>query len=113
MPIILTCPLVYFHQYEFKRLKELVVAVDCFCHLLLLLFAVVTLVVEFRYVVCEGFRDPDRTVFQYLIGVNDTLNELRLNDKGNDVKEVVPLEMLLEDAEFFQYMKNSNERWIL
>ena len=63
-----------------------------------------------RYVVCEGYRDTDRVVYQYLIGVNDTLNDLHKNEPDRDVKEVVPLEMILEDAEFFQYVKSSNER---
>ena len=63
-----------------------------------------------RYVVCEDYRDLNRTVYQYLIGVNDTLNDLQANEKDKDVKEVVPLEMLLEDKDFFNYVKSSNER---
>lgn len=67
----------------------------------------------FRYVVCEGYRDPERIIYQYLIGVNDTINDLRLQNQDSDVKEVVPLETLLGDQEFFDYVKASNERCFL
>ncbi|XP_076817164.1 cap-specific mRNA (nucleoside-2'-O-)-methyltransferase 1-like isoform X2 [Clavelina lepadiformis] len=63
-----------------------------------------------RYVVCEGYRDSDRQIFAYLMEINDSINEFKSSNPGKDVKSVVPLDVLLDDTEFFNYVKSSNER---
>nr|XP_002121619.3 cap-specific mRNA (nucleoside-2'-O-)-methyltransferase 1 [Ciona intestinalis] len=62
-----------------------------------------------RYAVCQGYRDEDRQLFNYLIEINDQMNEFKKSSVNQDVKAVVPLEILTGDQEFFNYMKTSNE----
>lgn len=62
-----------------------------------------------RYVICKGYRDSERLVAEYLMSVNGDLNECKDTDK--DIASAVPLDILLEDAEFCDYLTKSNERW--
>lgn len=48
-------------------------------------------------------------VREYMFRVNLKLNQLR--DTDTDVSDVVPLSIIKDDADFFQFMVNSNERW--
>jgi len=59
-----------------------------------------------RYVVCSGFRDTERLMSEYLLHVNNEMNELK--DLDEDVNDVFPMESMLEDDQFFKYIKNSN-----
>ena len=63
-----------------------------------------------RYVVCKGYRDADkRRVFEYLLMVNDALNDLKTSDPDQEVNEVVPFETISEDLDFQAYVKKYNE----
>ncbi|KAG9347247.1 hypothetical protein JZ751_004814 [Albula glossodonta] len=61
-----------------------------------------------RYVVCRGLKPGSDAVREYLFTVNLKLNQLRNTDM--DVNEVVPLDIIKGDTDFFQYMITSNER---
>jgi len=60
-----------------------------------------------RYVVCSGFRDDEqRLMSEYLLHINNEMNELKQTDE--DVTDVFPMESMLEDVDFFSYVKSSN-----
>ncbi|XP_068609863.1 cap-specific mRNA (nucleoside-2'-O-)-methyltransferase 1 [Brachionichthys hirsutus] len=61
-----------------------------------------------RYVVCRGLKPGSDAVREYMFRVNLKMNQLRNTDA--DVTDVVPLSIVKEDADFYQYMVNSNER---
>ncbi|XP_051737035.1 cap-specific mRNA (nucleoside-2'-O-)-methyltransferase 1 [Ctenopharyngodon idella] len=60
-----------------------------------------------RYVVCKGLKPGTDTVREYMFTINLKLNQFRHSDR--DVTEVVPLDIIKGDTDFFQFMINSNE----
>ncbi|KAF3849873.1 hypothetical protein F7725_019592 [Dissostichus mawsoni] len=60
-----------------------------------------------RYVVCRGLKPGSDAIREYMFRVNLKLNQLRNTD--TDVTEVVPLSLIKEDTDFYQFMVNSNE----
>ncbi|KAL6095979.1 cmtr1 [Pungitius sinensis] len=60
-----------------------------------------------RYVVCRGLKPGSEAVREYMFRVNLKLNQLRNTDR--DVTDVVPLSIIKEDLDFYQFMVNSNE----
>uniref|UniRef100_A0A3Q2NN56 Cap-specific mRNA (nucleoside-2'-O-)-methyltransferase 1 n=1 Tax=Fundulus heteroclitus TaxID=8078 RepID=A0A3Q2NN56_FUNHE len=60
-----------------------------------------------RYIVCRSLKPGSDAVREYMFRVNLKLNQLRNRD--TDVTEVVPLSIIKEDTDFFQFMVNSNE----
>jgi len=58
--------------------------------------------------VCRGLKPGSDAVREYMFKINLKLNQLR--NKDTDVTEVVPLSIIKEDADFYQFMVNSNER---
>ncbi|TRY88519.1 hypothetical protein DNTS_014072 [Danionella cerebrum] len=60
-----------------------------------------------RYVVCKGLKPGTDAVREYMFTINLKLNQFRASDR--DVTEVVPLEIIKGDTDFFQYMISSNE----
>uniref|UniRef100_A0A8C9S7Z9 Cap-specific mRNA (nucleoside-2'-O-)-methyltransferase 1 n=1 Tax=Scleropages formosus TaxID=113540 RepID=A0A8C9S7Z9_SCLFO len=61
-----------------------------------------------RYVVCRGLKPGSDPVRDYLFTVNLKLNQLKHAE--SDVTEVVPLDIIKADTDFYNYMINSNER---
>ncbi|KAK3547628.1 hypothetical protein QTP86_026269 [Hemibagrus guttatus] len=61
-----------------------------------------------RYVVCKNLKPGSDAVRDYLFKVNLKLNHLRQSE--SDVTDVVPLEIIKGDTDFFQHMMDSNER---
>lgn len=61
-----------------------------------------------RYVVCRGLKPGSDAVREYMFKINLKLNQLRNTD--TDVISVVPLSIIKEDTDFYQFMVNSNER---
>ncbi|KAG7323755.1 hypothetical protein KOW79_013457 [Hemibagrus wyckioides] len=61
-----------------------------------------------RYVVCKNLKPGSDAVRDYLFKVNLKLNHLRQSE--SDVTDVVPLEVIKGDTDFFQHMMDSNER---
>lgn len=57
---------------------------------------------------CRGLKPGSDAVREYMFKVNLKLNMLRNTER--DVKEVVPLSIIKEDTDFYQFMVNSNER---
>lgn len=64
--------------------------------------------VLYRYIVCRGLKPGSDAVREYMFRVNLKLNKLRQTDR--DVTDVVPLSIIKEDPDFYQFMVNSNER---
>lgn len=62
-----------------------------------------------RYVVCRGLKPGSDAVKDYMFRVNIKLNQLRNSD--SDVTEVVPLNIIKDDPDFYQFMVGSNERY--
>ncbi|XP_034756159.1 cap-specific mRNA (nucleoside-2'-O-)-methyltransferase 1 [Etheostoma cragini] len=60
-----------------------------------------------RYIVCRGLKPGSDAVREYMFRINLKLNQLRNTD--TDVNEVVPLSIIKEDTDFYQFMVNSNE----
>ncbi|KAJ8274745.1 hypothetical protein COCON_G00093700 [Conger conger] len=60
-----------------------------------------------RYIVCRGLKPGSDAVREYMFAVNLKLNQLRNTEM--DVNEVVPLDLIKGDSEFFQHMATSNE----
>ncbi|XP_071388376.1 cap-specific mRNA (nucleoside-2'-O-)-methyltransferase 1 [Centroberyx affinis] len=60
-----------------------------------------------RYIVCRSLKPGSDAVREYMFKVNLKLNQLRNTE--SDVIEVVPLSLIKEDTDFYQYMVNSNE----
>ncbi|XP_033932248.1 cap-specific mRNA (nucleoside-2'-O-)-methyltransferase 1 [Pseudochaenichthys georgianus] len=60
-----------------------------------------------RYVVCRGLKPGADAIREYMFRVNLKLNQLKNTD--TDVTEVVPLSLIKEDTDFYQFMVNSNE----
>ncbi|KAG1960908.1 cap-specific mRNA (nucleoside-2'-O-)-methyltransferase 1 [Pimephales promelas] len=60
-----------------------------------------------RYVVCKGLKPGTDAVREYMFTINLKLNHFR--DSDRDVTEVVPLDIIKGDTDFFQFMINSNE----
>ncbi|XP_066558976.1 cap-specific mRNA (nucleoside-2'-O-)-methyltransferase 1 isoform X2 [Amia ocellicauda] len=60
-----------------------------------------------RYLVCRGLKPGSDPVREYLFSVNLKLNQLR--NSNSDVNEVVPLEIMKGDSDFYQHMVRSNE----
>lgn len=61
-----------------------------------------------RYIVCRDLKPGSDAVRDYMFKVNLKLNQLRNTDR--DVIEVVPINIIKEDTDFYQFMVNSNER---
>lgn len=57
---------------------------------------------------CRGLKPGSDAVREYMFRVNLKLNQLRNTD--TDVTDVVPLSIIKEDTDFYQFMVNSNER---
>ncbi|XP_072298705.1 cap-specific mRNA (nucleoside-2'-O-)-methyltransferase 1 [Eucyclogobius newberryi] len=60
-----------------------------------------------RYIVCRDLKPGSDAVREYMFKVNLKLNQLKNTDR--DVLEVVPLNIIKDDSDFYQYMVNSNE----
>uniref|UniRef100_A0A673M9C0 Cap-specific mRNA (nucleoside-2'-O-)-methyltransferase 1 n=1 Tax=Sinocyclocheilus rhinocerous TaxID=307959 RepID=A0A673M9C0_9TELE len=60
-----------------------------------------------RYVVCKSLKPGTDAVREYMFIINLKLNQFRHSDR--DVTEVVPLDIIKGDTDFFQFMINSNE----
>ncbi|XP_028295572.1 cap-specific mRNA (nucleoside-2'-O-)-methyltransferase 1 [Gouania willdenowi] len=60
-----------------------------------------------RYVVCRSLKPGSEAVKEYMFRVNLKLNQLKNTD--TDVTDVVPLSIIKEDTDFYQFMVNSNE----
>ena len=52
------------------------------------------------------------SIIEYLFQVNDELNRTFRNEGINDdVTEIVPLDVMKSDTDFYSYMKSSNEKY--
>lgn len=60
-----------------------------------------------RYIVCRGLKPGSDAVREYMFRINLKLNQLK--DTERDVTDVVPLSIIKEDTDFYQFMVNSNE----
>ena len=66
-----------------------------------------------RYIICKWKRQDCADIADYLYEVNCRLNQLGFTHLGStrsmtDVTHIVPLELIMQDEAFFEYMRNSN-----
>lgn len=63
-----------------------------------------------RYIICEGAKDSKNLICDYLFDINETLNKtFRDENSSYDVEAIVPISVLTNDEDFFNYIYNSNE----
>lgn len=56
-------------------------------------------------------KESKLIVEEYLFHINDELNNtFRVESTKQDIVSIVPLEILKDDSEFLNYIKNSNEK---
>ena len=67
-------------------------------------------VVLFRYIICKGLRSDADSIQQYMLYLNAQFDELGGVLSDRDIAEIVPLELLQGDDNFFEYIFTSNER---
>ena len=65
-----------------------------------------------RYVVCSGYKDMERELYNYLFTINEEINELKLADPENEINEVIPRETMMKDEAFVKYVTASNTRFV-
>jgi hypothetical protein len=57
-------------------------------------------------------KESKSIIEEYLFHVNDELNKtFRVESSKQDIVSIVPLEILKDDYEFLNYIKNSNEKF--
>ncbi|KAL5008105.1 hypothetical protein ScPMuIL_013686 [Solemya velum] len=61
-----------------------------------------------RYIICQGLRSDADTVRQYMHEVNLDLNRYMTATSKEDVREIVPMDVLENDMDFFEYICTSN-----
>eukprot|EP00794_Sanderia_malayensis_P017829 gene17829-19612_t len=59
-----------------------------------------------RYVVCKGKLPDAEAIHDYMFNINTKLNQLKGTQR--DVNEVVPMQILTSDNDFFKYIYESN-----
>lgn len=88
------CKLNFVNSMNIYTLKKIL-------HILLLLF---------RYIICKGLRSDAGPIEQYMFDLNERFEKLGSVLSENDLVQVVPLELLHGDDNFFEYILTSNER---
>ena len=63
----------------------------------------------FRYIICEGLRPDFTPVLAYMKYLNAKLQQFSDQRSKTDIREVVPLHIIKQDEQFFNYIYNSNE----
>ena len=69
-----------------------------------------------RYIVAQGLRERQPAVTRFLFQLNDAFNGLKVAGKiagtadRDDVLTILPVQQMLEDAPFLQYLRASNLR---
>ena len=59
-----------------------------------------------RYIICKWKKEGTEDVYKYLFEMNERITGL--SNTSMDVMDLVPLEELKADDEFFDYIYNSN-----
>lgn len=68
-----------------------------------------TLILFSRYLVCKFKRNDCHQITEYMSYVNEQV-PIHLGEGKLDVLELVPLNVLMEDRDFFDYIYSSNNR---
>jgi hypothetical protein len=66
--------------------------------------------IPFRYIICQGLRPGSHTICDYMSEVNEhmeTTFSSVLSDR--DIVDILPLDVMMGDADFFSYIYESNE----
>jgi hypothetical protein len=62
-----------------------------------------------RYIICQWKREDCKVIADYLYDVNEKLWKTGSTSQ-KDILEVVPLEVLTSDTDFYNYIISSNNR---
>ena len=66
-----------------------------------------------RYIICENMKDCKSIIQSYFFKINEELWAYCKNGvTDNDIKSIVPMDVIKSDIEFFRYFKNSNEKLV-
>ena len=64
-----------------------------------------------RYIICENALETKETICKYLFNVNEKLNSTFRNENtSDDIDLIVPIQVMLENESFYNYIRDSNER---
>ena len=66
-------------------------------------------IVNSRYIICKGKRPDSLPVLEYMRDINQDLCKLLVSTSADDVNELVPFDMIEDDRQFYQYIRDSNE----
>lgn len=62
-----------------------------------------------RYIICKSMKGESSKVRDYMDAINKRMDKLSGILTDMDIMEVVPLSILKEDTQFYDYIFNSNE----
>jgi len=62
-----------------------------------------------RYIICQWKREDTKVIADYLYHINEKLWKFGSTSQ-KDILEVVPLEVLTSDYNFYSYIVSSNNR---
>ncbi|GIY57075.1 cap-specific mRNA [Caerostris extrusa] len=62
-----------------------------------------------RYIICKWLKDDSKDVADYMFEINEKLTKYLTTTSEKDIIEVVPLNILKENEDFYQYIVTSND----
>ena len=65
---------------------------------------------DLRYIICENLKECKSIIQSYFCKINDELWSYNKTKSENDIRSIVPLDVIKTDVEFFRYFKSSNEK---
>ncbi|CAL1265972.1 unnamed protein product [Larinioides sclopetarius] len=63
-----------------------------------------------RYIICKWLKEDIKDIADYMFEVNEKLGKYSSTTSDADIVEVVPLEVLKENEEFYDYIVTSNDK---
>ncbi|KAG1683249.1 Cap-specific mRNA (nucleoside-2'-O-)-methyltransferase 1 [Nymphon striatum] len=61
-----------------------------------------------RYIICKWRRENTKDIHDYMFELNCRIQQLKLGKSSEDIIEVVPLEMIKQNKDFYEYIFESN-----
>ncbi|KAF6208213.1 hypothetical protein GE061_016665 [Apolygus lucorum] len=61
-----------------------------------------------RYIICKHKRSDSGPIRDYMFEINKRIHELKLEDPDSDVNSIVPMNVLMGDEQFYNYLVRSN-----
>lgn len=64
----------------------------------------------FRYIICKWLKEDTKDISDYMYEINDALAKYRGTANDKDITDIVPLNLLKENEEFYDYIVESNNK---